>query len=148
MTDTNFPIPEPAHIIDDQREATLWSVIDIKACFHNFPVVEGGSDFLGIITQDGLHVHDMMPMGLESSPRHCQRAVSEIVGRSGVKKAKSFFDDVTVPGDKGDWQALWADTLAVLQAMVDAGLMIGLAKCNFLAVEVTVLGYQLFEEGY
>ncbi len=65
-----------------------------------------------------------------------------------MKKAKSFFDDVAIPGDKRDWPALWKDTLVVLKAMVDAGLMIGLTKCNFLAVEVTVLSYQLFEEGY
>ena len=37
--ESNYPVPEPLHIIDESREADLWSLLDIKACFHNFPVV-------------------------------------------------------------------------------------------------------------
>ena len=80
-------------------------------------------------------------MGLESSPRHFQRAVDAIVSRAKVPRAKAFFDDVTLPGDKARWWVLWEDTKAVLKAMIEAGLMIGLSKCHFLVVEVTVLGY-------
>jgi hypothetical protein len=89
-----------------------------------------------------------MPMGLESSPRHCQRAVGDIVSRAGVPQAKSFFDDITIPGNKYKWQELWEASKKVIRVMVHAGLMLGLSKCHFLVPEVTVLGYQLFEEGY
>ncbi len=52
-----------------------------------------------------------------------------------------FFDDVTIPGDRNNWEALWADTLKVLKAITDAGLMVGLKKCKLLQPYVVVLGY-------
>lgn len=71
-----------------------------------------------------------------------------ILQRAGVEGAQGFFDDVTIPGDISDWEKCWSDTLKVLRALTDAGLMIGLKKCKFLAPKVTVLGYELMEEGY
>jgi hypothetical protein len=58
--------------------------------------------------------------------------VNSILERSGVSHALGFFDDVTIPGDRNNWEALWADTLKVLKALTDAGLMVGLKKCKFL----------------
>jgi hypothetical protein len=119
----------------------LWTIVDVKACFHNFPVVAGAETFLGIITQDGLFVYLRMPFGLTSAPMWCQFAMDEVVQRAGVKGAKAFFDDITIPGNKGDWQTLWENTLRVIRALTQAGFMIGLKKCKFLAPSVTVLGY-------
>ena len=61
---------------------------------------------------------------------------------------KVFFDDVTIPGHVVFWGQCWDDTCAVLRALTQAGIMINLRKCNFLAPGVVVLGYQLFEGGY
>ena len=41
---------DPLHIVDEQREADLWSLLDIKACFHNFPVVPEQQTQLGLVT--------------------------------------------------------------------------------------------------
>ena len=135
-------------MIDAQREANLWSLLDIKACFHNFPVVEEQQTQLGLVTQDGLWVHQRMGFGLELAPKWCQYAMDSILSRSGVPAAKGFFDDVTIPGQLHDWRGLWADTLLVLGALTSAGLMIGLKKCKFLVRSVVVLGYQVLEGGY
>jgi hypothetical protein len=67
--------------------------------------------------------------------------MNTILERAGVSNALGFFDDVTIPGDKNDWPTLWADTLKVLKALTNAGLMVGLKKCKFLQPEVVVLGY-------
>ncbi len=64
-----------------------------------------------------------------------------ILERAGVSNALGFFDDVTIPGDKNDWHTLWDDTLKVLKALTNAGLMVGLKKCKFLQPKVVVLGY-------
>jgi hypothetical protein len=52
--DLQYPLQEPASILDESRDATCWSVLDIKACFHNFPIVEHAKKYLGHVTQDGL----------------------------------------------------------------------------------------------
>lgn len=64
-----------------------------------------------------------------------------IVKRAGVPAAKAFFDDVTIPGQKGDWRKLWDETILVLRALTSAGFMVGLKKCKFLVPQATVLGY-------
>ena len=104
--------------------------------------------YLGIVTQDGLYTSDRMLFGLTSAPMWCQYVMNSILEKSGVSSALGFFDDVTIPGDKSNWQALWKDTLKVLGALTDAGLMVGLKKCKFLQPKVVVLGYQLMEQGY
>ena len=73
--DIQYAIQEPAQIIDESRGATCWSVIDIKACFHNFPVVEHAKTYLGVVTQDGLWQNERMTFGLQSAPKHCQNAM-------------------------------------------------------------------------
>jgi hypothetical protein len=58
--------------------------------------------------------------------------MNSILERSGVSQALGFFDDVTIPGDRTDWETLWDNTLKVLKALTEAGLMVGLKKCRFL----------------
>ncbi len=89
-----------------------------------------------------------MAFGLQSAPKHCQNAMDQICSRSRVPGVKVFFDDVTIPGHIVFWAKCWEDTCAVLRALTSAGLMINLRKCKFLAPQVVVLGYQLFEGGY
>jgi hypothetical protein len=67
--------------------------------------------------------------------------MNTILERAGVSNALGFFDDVTIPGDKNDWATLWEDTLKVVKALTNAGLMVGLKKCKFLQPKVVVLGY-------
>lgn len=71
-----------------------------------------------------------------------------VVARAGVARAKAFFDDVTVLGNKENGRSLWEDTKKVLGALVEAGFVLGLKKCQFLVPEVVVLGYQLLPGGY
>ena len=87
--------------------------------------------YLGIVTQDGLYTSDRMLFGLTSAPMWCQYVMNSILEKSGVSTALGFFDDVTIPGNKSNWQALWKDTLKVLGALTDAGLMVGLKNVNF-----------------
>ena len=46
----HYPIPEPAALVDESARADVWSTIDIKACFHNFPVAHSAQEYLGITT--------------------------------------------------------------------------------------------------
>jgi hypothetical protein len=79
LADVNYPIQDPHHIIDESRTASLWTLLDIKACFLNFPVKVGQSTYLGIITQDGLYIFLRMPFGLTSAPMWCQFAMDTIL---------------------------------------------------------------------
>lgn len=67
----HYPIPEPGQLIDESAGADLWSTVDVKACFLNFPVVEEAQEYLGITTQDGLYVSERMQFGLDTAPQWC-----------------------------------------------------------------------------
>ena len=41
--------------------------------------------------------------------------VDQVILATGVDAARAFIDDVTVGGTCADWQALWENTLRVLQ---------------------------------
>jgi hypothetical protein len=69
--EVRYAMQDPMQIIDESRVADCWSVVDIKACFHNFPVAEHAQPYLGIVTQDGLFIFLRMPFGLASAPMHC-----------------------------------------------------------------------------
>ena len=78
----HYPIPQPAYLIDESREANLWSTLDIKSCYHNFEVTEEAQPYLGITTQDGLYIFQRMPFGMDTASQWCQYAMDAIVARA------------------------------------------------------------------
>jgi hypothetical protein len=60
--------------------------------------------------------------------------------------AKSFYDDVQVPGTT--WQQNWIDTCATLRELTQAGFMINLRKCQFLQPKVTIVGVEVCRGSY
>ncbi len=60
--------------------------------------------------------------------------------------AKSFYDDVQVPGTC--WVKNWRDTCATLRALTQAGFMINLRKCQFLQPRVTIVGVEVCRGAY
>jgi hypothetical protein len=51
-------------LIDLWEEATLGSLLDMKACYHNLVVAPDTQSLLGVTTQDGLFVFQRMPFGV------------------------------------------------------------------------------------
>jgi len=60
--------------------------------------------------------------------------------------AKSFYDDVQVPGTC--WKRNWADTCATMRALAGAGFMLNLRKCQFLRPRVTIVGVEVCRGSY
>ena len=58
--------------IDHQGRATVWCVLDVKAGFHNIPVLLATQELLGVITQDGMFQFLRMPFGISKAPDHFQ----------------------------------------------------------------------------
>ena len=88
-------------MVDSCAGYTLFTVCDIKACFHNIPVHPLTQPFLGITTQDGLWVCERLPFGLQQGPAVVQAEMDDTL--SELTEASVFVDDVTVKGYIEHW---------------------------------------------
>jgi hypothetical protein len=118
----------------------------MKACYHNIPVEEGTQELLGVVTQDGIFVFVRMPFGIAQAPEWLQYVMDQVLGRVPGKPAKSFYDDVQVPGTC--WVRNWEDTCATLRALTQAGFMVNLRKCQFLRPRVVMVGMEIDRGSY
>jgi hypothetical protein len=55
-------------LVDIWENATVGSLLDMKACYHNIPVEEGTQELLGVVTQDVIFVFVRMPFGVAKAP--------------------------------------------------------------------------------
>ena len=101
-------------IIEEQRDCSCWSVLDLKSGFHNIPVVHHQRCKLGLVTHDGLFHFCRMVVGLKNSPAWFQYVVNHVLLNAGVNAAAAFVDDLTVGGDLDDWKTVWSRTLRVM----------------------------------
>ena len=74
--------------------------------------------------------------------------VDHVIMAAGVDVAQAFIDNMTVGGTCADWQALWENTLRVLQKFAEFGFKINLRKCKFCQPAAVVLGLELLRWGY
>ena len=54
--EAKYVMKDTWQLIDLWEEATLGSLLDMKACYHNLVVAPDTQSLLGITTQDGLSV--------------------------------------------------------------------------------------------
>ena len=109
-----------------------------KAGFHNIPVDENSSRYLGIVTQDGLWKFIRMPFGLKGAPAHFQRTVMITLEGLPARGVVIYLDDIVIHADTVE--EAWALTLEALRALASKGFMINIRKCKFLTDAAKIVG--------
>lgn len=69
-----------------------------------------------------------------------------ILGRVPGTPARSFYDDVQIPGTC--WRRNWRDTVNTVKELAQAGFMLNLRKCAFLQPRVTMVGMEICAGSY
>jgi hypothetical protein len=87
-----------------------------------------------------------MPFGVKQAPEWLQYTMDDVLDRVPGKPAKSFYDDVQVPGTC--WVRNWEDVRGTLRALTQAGFMINLRKCQFLQPRVVMVGLEVHRGSY
>ena len=127
--------------------STLFSGLDVKAAYHNFPVAPTSRRYCGIITQDGVWEYQRMAFGFSDAPAHFQAYMDDLLRNiPGGVRAEVYFDDIHPHGDSV--QQVWKDTVRCVGAITSSRMMINLKKCILLVTNLTVLGYHLFQHEY
>lgn len=63
-----YAMKDTWQLIDLWEHATMGSLLDMKACYHNIPVDPDTEELLGVVTQDGLYTFCRMPFGVAKAP--------------------------------------------------------------------------------
>lgn len=68
VEEEKYVMKDSPSLVDMWAGATLGSLLDMKACYHNIPVDEETMWWLGVVTQDGIFVWIRMPFGVAKAP--------------------------------------------------------------------------------
>jgi transposase InsO family protein len=141
------PDPFPVTCVDDLlakvKKASMFSVIDLKAAFHQIPLHVDSRDYTAFVTHLGTYRFKKLPFGLANSPAIFNRIVSDVL--RDIPNVLAYFDDVLVFGESQTDHDLALKR--VEQALRDVNLDINTEKSIFSVSEVEFLGRHLSSKG-
>ena len=134
-----FNCPRIDEILDKLHDADTFSIIDVKAAYHNIPVADEDIHKTAFRFDGKLYEWTRTPFGLSSAPATFNRLMSNILSTM-TNFATSYYDDIIVFSKKNDHM----DNLkVVLDALYNAGLKLNREKCQFFVNSVNFLGFNI-----
>ena len=136
-------IPSPEELFASMHDATVFSELDARSGFHQFPLTEEASRLTSFVTHAGVFRYRRLPFGISCASEIFQRILSEkFADLSGVAV---FIDNIIVFGK--DEQDHNENLRRVLQRCLEINLTLNSDKCKFSQKTITVLGHQLSADG-
>ena len=126
----NYPLPLIEDCLEYLGGKKIFSVLDLKSCFHQVKVSSSSTHLTSFVTPNGQHEFVRMPFGLKNAPSVFQRFVSRIFrGFTESKRIVVYMDDIVIASDNlADHLQLLGD---LLQCLSRNGLELKLSKCRF-----------------
>ena len=93
VTDSS-PLPRIDHILQNQGQYKIWSVLDMKDGFHQVPMKDDCRDYTAMSTPFGLYRWRVLAMGLKNGNAIFQRVMDWVL--QGHTCANAYIDDVII----------------------------------------------------
>ncbi len=134
-----YPLPLISEILHDIAGHKYYITLDLNWGFWNLPLTPASRPMTAFITHRGLHQYRVLPFGMRNSPSEFQRMSDAVFGHLYDRNVRVYIDDIVI----------WSDELEevlellerVLQACVESGIYLKLAKSSVLHPETKVLGH-------
>lgn len=84
----------PQQLLDGIHDSTIFSVIDLKAAFHQVDLAADSRDATTFRTPFGFYRYTVLPFGLNISPEIFHRTLLDLFGNSPF--VKYYMDDILV----------------------------------------------------
>ena len=143
-----YPLPLIEDLLYDWKGKVLFSLVDVRAGFHNIRIKPGDEWKTAFITNRGLYEFTVMPFGMTNSPATFQNLMNDVFEpfvRSGDSKV--FIDDLatatfsaTKSNDTDDDVHI-RRMKEILQTFRENHLFLKPSKCIFLQPEIPYLGH-------
>ena len=138
-----YPVPNLQDFNLELDGATIFSMIDIKRAYHQIPVAEEDFEKMAIITPFGLFESVTMPFGLRNAAQTFQRFLDSLF--RDLPHVYVYIDDILVTScDETTHKKLMR---TVLKRLHDAGIVINIAKCQYMKEKVVFLGHEVTKDG-
>jgi len=140
-----YGMPRADDIFDSIGDALFFSVIDLKAGFHQIPMHEADIPKTAFATPMGTFEYVKMPLGLRGAPATFQRVVYKTLGAHMRSFTCVYMDDLLVFSRALQDHCVHLE--CVFLALRGAGLKANPAKCSFAAPTCKYLGHIISGRG-
>ena len=141
----NFPVPNITETLESVSGKKFYTIIDAKSAYHQIEMEHKSKPMTAFHTPSGAYHFNRMPFGLSNAPATWNRTISQILRRQIGKSAYIYLDDACVYGET--FTEHLANVEEILYELKEAGVQIGLEKCNFARSSVKYLGHVISNEG-
>ena len=133
----NYPLPRVDDSVDLIGAATFITKIDLVKGYWQVPLTERAKKVASFVVSGGLYQCQVMPYGLKNAPATFQRLMDRVV--DGIPNCTVYIDDVIIYDTS--WESHVDNVEHLVRRLNEAGLVVNLAKCDFVKAEVQYLGY-------
>lgn len=138
-----YPIPAVDDLLAHLNRPCVFSLIDLKAAYHQVPIDEASRDITGFVTHMGIFRFKKLPFGLACSPGLFVRTVHSVL--KDIRNVLIYFDDLLIFGHTQEEHD--SALKRVMDALKAANFTINAEKSRFNVREIEFLGRKLNSEG-
>ena len=136
-----FPLTDPAEIINNAAGKKYISKLDLKSGYYQFKMAKESQKYTAFrYGKSQLLEWTRMPFGISNSSRTCQRALVRLLN-TAREYASNLLDDIIIYSE--DWESHLKHVDDILSRLEQHGLTVNCAKCEFCLPKMEVLGYTL-----
>ena len=140
-----FPLPRVDDILENLRDSSVFTTLDMKNSFHQIELDEGSRDYTAFRTMSGSYRFKRSPQGLSTSPAAYQRACNLAFHDQLGKFLFSYIDDIVIYSK--NFQEHLKHLSKILGRIEMTGFKLGLQKCQFAAPSIKYLGHVVDRSG-
>ncbi|QRW11207.1 Retrotransposable element Tf2 protein [Ceratobasidium sp. AG-Ba] len=140
-----FPMPLQVELVDQVKNAKIYSKLDLRWGFNNIRIKEGDEWKTAFRTAYGIYEYLVMPFGLKNAPAVLQRMMNDIFRHLLGVTVVVYMDDILIFSEKEEDHA--EHVKEVLKILRENNLYAKLSKCEFFVKKVIFLGLVITPEG-
>ena len=132
-----YPLPRVDDSVDRIGAATYITKVDLMKGYWQVPLTPRAQEIASFVANGKIYKCQVMPYGLKNAPATFQRLMDRVV--DGLNNCVVYIDDVVI------YDSVWEEHVHNVEALFvrlqQAGLVVNLAKCEFVHARVQYLGY-------
>ena len=140
-----YPLPRLEEMLDKMAGATVFSVLDLKAGYHQIRMNERDIEKTAFQFGRGKFEFLRMPFGLKNAPSTFQRLIDEFLLGLDEKAVQAYMDDIIVFSKTREEHKRHLGQ--VQQRLKEFKLRISAEKSSFFKTEVKFMGHIVAKEG-